>query len=93
MSKNSLDKQLEERRKKTDGDFEHKIACCKGWWKVFWVSPMTYTVAGGIAVGYICLGVYFDWNSKMMVAAIANWGIPSLITGLVLENRKKDKNQ
>ena len=34
MMKNNLDKQLEERRKKSDGDFEHRIAWCKNFWKL-----------------------------------------------------------
>jgi hypothetical protein len=89
MMKNNLDKQLEERRKKSDGDFEHRIAWCKNFWKLIMVHPLTYLILGFFC--FYCFGKYYEWQIKKMIQDGFGYILVSLITGLIQHFVTKEK--
>lgn len=90
---NPLDKKLEQKRKQTEGDILHKVQCLKGFWKVLFLNPLTYIIAGFLIVSWVFLGTYFEWNYKIMIGKVFEWGIASLITTLLMEKIKGTENK
>jgi len=90
--KSDLDKQLEDRRRKTDGDFEHKITCCKNRWKILLYDPLTYAIVLGAIFCVVCYGVYYEWKWIEMIGDGSKCFFSSLLTGLI-QYRIIEKNR
>ena len=86
---NLLDKKLESKRKERDGNFEHHWECCKHFWKIIWIHPITYALIFPL----FCFGTYYDWDLKIMISVSFKHILTALITGmvqyLILEKRNK----
>ena len=91
--KNNLDKQLEERRKKSNGDFEHRIACNKNFWKLLITSPIFYFGVSIICLCFFCFGEYYQWNKTEMIGDAFKCFLTSLITGLIQHFITKEKTK
>ena len=84
-----IDKELAEKRKKIDGDLDHRISSCKGFWKVFIIHPATWAFI--IIFCFSCYGIYHDWNLKQMIGSAFGYFITAILTGLIQHFITKDK--
>lgn len=86
----ALDKRLEEKRKKRDGEFEHQFQNKINWWKLFFISPKTWGVF--IIICIICYGTFHAWEWKVMIGEAFSYILTAVITGLIqhfLTHKKK----
>lgn len=78
-----IDKKISQKKAIANGDIEHKMLLYKGFWQLFFLNPLTYVISGGSLLICLCLGVYYDWNIKLIISNSFGYVLTSLITGLV----------
>jgi hypothetical protein len=76
-----LDKELAEKRKRRDEDLEERVARCNAFWRIFFIHPATYIMV--VILGIMGLGVYWDWNLKLMIIFTFKYGLTILTTALL----------
>ena len=76
-----IDKEIAQRAKKIDGDFEHLSKKCDNFWRIFFKHPIVvFTI---LVIFLYCFGLYHDFNWKNMIYVSYTHGITALITGLI----------
>ncbi len=81
-----FDRELEEKRKKRNEDLEEKLARCNSFWKIFFRHPGAYA----ILLMFLCTGIYYDWNLKIIIEKAFEYGVVALITSLIQSSIKKE---
>jgi len=76
-----IDKELLAKRQKLRADHEHSSESYKNYWKIFLIRPRNWLIFSVSII--ICLGIYYDWNLKIMINVVFSHLITAILTGLI----------
>jgi len=76
-----IDKELLAKRQKLRADHEHSFESYKNYWKIFLIRPRNWLIFSVSII--ICLGIYYDWNLKIMINVVFSHLITAILTGLI----------
>ena len=78
-----IDKEIAQRAKKIDGDYEHLSKKCDNFWRTLYKRPIFVFPSIVIVFLFVCFGLYHDFNLKNMLYVSFTHGITALITSLI----------